>query len=370
MTGIIMRHETYRAATISAWALTVFLGIAGINTWWSSHHSLGGLLTAILLFAGFLGAMKTMSPLLFDPTQSDRLRYLAGGFLLCLVLVDVFSGSHHLQTGTMDRVTAEQTGTARFQTAKANADAIRAQLAACPSGWVKNCAKPLTDKLADANKAMEAAYQTGGGEAAFWRGLADLVSIFGVVPLESVVLWTFVLIMILASSLVVVLFGLIGNAVVIETAAPQSVTNPVHSPIKSAPNPVSKPVSAPIAPHVSAVPHLRVVGRAQSAPVSQAVAQAVPKQPPVSVQPETTIEEQLYQAFVAALCARAIDFTVRSRTNWLSGQLTAQGLQWPVREMKEVIEKWLDRAYAENPQGIIRPKPNRGPTDPRYEWDD
>lgn len=233
---ITMNRETKYNLILAGWFLAIFLAIAGVSTWYSTNPTIIGLIVAVVLMLGFLFSLKAASAFLFDNDNDFKLRTASLIILIGLVAVDVFSGSHSLQTGTMKRVVGETQNSATYTAALNNVNSIQQQLNDCPPKYFKNCKLPLSEQLQTAQKQLQAAANSGTGsaEAKFWMAMTNAINSMteNKVAMEDVVFYTYVMIMLLASIISIYAFGILGTgkekAAENSVAVPETATSPVQ----------------------------------------------------------------------------------------------------------------------------------------------
>jgi len=213
--SITMKRETKYNLVLAGWFLAIFLAIAGVSTWYSTNPTIIGLIVAIVLMLGFLFSLKAASAFLFDSDNDFKLRTASLLILVGLVAVDVFSGSHSLQTGTMKRVVGETQNSAAYTAALNSVNSIQQQLNDCPPNYFKNCKLPLSKQLQAAQEQLQTAASSGVGsaEAKFWIAMTNAVNSMteNKVEMEDVVFYTYVFIMLLASIISIYAFGILGT---------------------------------------------------------------------------------------------------------------------------------------------------------------
>lgn len=170
-----VKSETRYTLYIAAWAITAVMGVAGVTTYYASNPGIVGLLTAILLFLGYMLVMKAASAILFDSAMPGLLRFLALLAVLSVVLIDVFAFSHEKQTGVMAKIESAANVDNTAASKQASIRELQAQLAACPTNHYTKCKSPLIEAIKQAQSSTDnAAFSAeNAGERSYWESMAN-----------------------------------------------------------------------------------------------------------------------------------------------------------------------------------------------------
>lgn len=170
-----VKSETRYTLYIAAWAITAVMGVAGVTTYYASNPGIVGLLTAILLFLGYMLVMKAASAILFDSAMPGLLRFFALLAVIAVVLIDVFAFSHEKQTGVMKKIESAANVENTAASKNARIRELQAQLAACPTNHYTKCKSPLIEAIKQAQSSTDTAAFSAenAGERSYWESMAN-----------------------------------------------------------------------------------------------------------------------------------------------------------------------------------------------------
>lgn len=170
-----VKSETRYTLYIAAWAITAVMGVAGVTTYYASNPGIIGMLTAILLFLGYMLVMKAASAILFDSSMPGIIRFFALLAVMAVVLIDVFAFSHEKQTGVMAKIESAANVDSTTASSNERIRALQTQLAACPANHYTKCKAPLIEAIQQAqNSSGTVTFSAdNAGERSYWESMAN-----------------------------------------------------------------------------------------------------------------------------------------------------------------------------------------------------